>query len=176
MYCPPAPRWHASRGVLASRAGAVTASNFVFKPFFRINFAKVIYLAVELPVTDRSQRQAALGRLQYTLPGEERVLQVPGSPGSVPRSPLGHCRDILGVNCCTQAGSISARQEGVEDARNEPGFASGRGDRGLGPSIWRAAAWGLLGPYPYQNSTRKRDLDGKDYCISSAFIIKSGEA
>lgn len=60
----------------------------------------------------------------------------------------------------------------MEGARDEPGFAS---ERGLGPSIWRASAWGLLGAYPYQNSIRNRDLDVKGYCISSIFIIKSGK-
>lgn len=72
----------------------------------------------------------------------------------------------------------------MEDARDEPGHPTrppaaailrGEGREGLGPSIWRASAWGLLGAYPYQNSIRKRDLDVKDYCISSIFIIKSGK-
>jgi len=50
-----------------------------------------------------------------------------------------------------------------------------RGEGGLGPSIWRASAWGLLGAYPYKTSIRKRDLDAKDHCVSSIFITKSGK-
>lgn len=69
-------------------------------------------------MTDSSERQAALGRLKLILPGKEQTLQVPGSLHSAPRSPLGH---ISGPKCCTQTNSISAGQEEMKDARDEPG-------------------------------------------------------